>query len=128
MVHLHLTALIIAFILFIVVYAMYKKDNTKENRTAFILHMVLRVFYVLVLFSGIMVYVNNMEGISNAGDHMRYGIKALLGLLSIGFMEMAVVRLKKHSAQATIFLVICLVLIVATVILGSILPLGILSF
>lgn len=128
MVHLHLTALIIAFILFIVVYAMYKKDNTKENRTAFILHMVLRVFYVLVLFSGIMVYVNNMEGISNAGDHMRYGIKALLGLLSIGFMEMAVVRLKKHSAQATIFLVICLVLIVATVILGSILPLGVLSF
>lgn len=127
MIHLHLTALIIAVILFVAVYAMYKKDNTKENKTALILHMVLRVFYVLVLFSGIMVYVGNMEGISNAGDHMRYGIKALLGLFSIGFMEMAVVRLKKQSAQASMFLIICLVLIVATVILGSILPLGMLS-
>lgn len=127
MLHLHLTALIIAVILFIAVYAMYKKDNTKENKTALILHMVLRVFYVLILFSGIMVYVGNMEGISNAGDHMRYGIKALLGLFSIGFMEMAVVRLKKKSAKASMFLIICLVLIVATVILGSILPLGMLS-
>ena len=66
MLHLHLTAIIVSFILFIAVYFMYKKNNTAENKSAFIMHMVLRVFYLLVLFSGIMVYVGNMEGISNA--------------------------------------------------------------
>lgn len=128
MLHLHLTAIIVSFILFIAVYFMYKKNNTAENKPAFIMHMVLRVFYLLVLFSGIMVYVGNMEGISNAGSHMEYGIKALLGILSIGFMEMAVVRLKKNSAKATVLLVICLIAIVATVIMGAMLPLGMLSF
>ena len=90
--------------------------------------MVLRVFYLLVLFSGIMVYVGNMEGISNAGSHMQYGIKALLGILSVVFMEMAIVRLKKNSRKATGLLIVCLVLIIATVIMGAMLPLGMLSF
>ena len=128
MLHLHLTAIIISFILFIAVYAMYKKNNTAENKPAFILHMVLRVFYLLVLFSGLMVYVGNMEGISNSDSHMPYGIKVLLGLLSIGFMEMAIVRLKKNSRKATVLLVVCLIAVIATVILGAMLPLGLLSF
>ena len=128
MLHLHLTAIIVSVVLFIVVYAMYKSNNTSENKPAFILHMVLRVFYLLVLFSGIMVYVGNMEGISNAGSHMQYGIKALLGLLSVGAMEMAIVRLKKKSTSANVILIVSLVLIVATVIMGATLPLGMLSF
>lgn len=127
MIHLHLTALIIAVILFIAVFAMYKKDNTKENKTAFILHMVLRLFYVIILVSGLIVYISNMEGISNANDHMRYGIKALLGLLSIGLMEVSIVRLKKQSAKANMILIVCIISIAATVILGAILPLGMLS-
>ncbi|CAD2078747.1 UPF0344 protein [Jeotgalicoccus coquinae] len=128
MLHLHLTAIIVAVILFIAVYGMYKKNNTAENKPAFIMHMVLRVFYLLVLFSGIMVYVGNMEGISNAGSHMQYGIKALLGILSIGFMEMAIVRLKKNSATANVLMVVCVIAIIATVIMGAMLPLGMLSF
>lgn len=127
MIHLHLTALIIAVILFIAVFAMYKKDNTKENKTAFILHMVLRLFYVIILVSGLIVYISNMEGISNANDHMRYGIKALLGLLSIGLMEVSIVRLKKQSAKANMILIVCIISIAATVVLGAILPLGMLS-
>ncbi len=128
MLHLHLTAIIVGVILFIAVYGMYKKNNTAENKPALIMHMVLRVFYLLVLFSGIMVYVGNMEGISNAGSHMQYGIKALLGILSIGLMEIAIVRLKKNSAKANILMVICIIAIIATVIMGSVLPLGMLSF
>lgn len=128
MLHLHLTAIIVSFILFIAVYLMYKKNNTAKNKPAFIMHMVLRVFYLIVLFSGIIVYVGNMEGISNAGSHMQYGIKALLGILSIGFMEMAIVRLKKNSKKANVLLVVCLIAIIATVIMGAMLPLGILSF
>lgn len=128
MLHLHLTAIIVGVILFIAVYGMYKKNNTAENKPALIMHMVLRVFYLLVLFSGIMVYVGNMEGISNAGSHMQYGIKALLGILSIGLMEIAIVRLKKNSAKANVLMVICIIAIIATVIMGSVLPLGVLSF
>src|SRR5699024_4787319 len=109
MLHLHLTAIIVGVILFIAVYGMYKKNNTAENKPALIMHMVLRVFYLLVLFSGIMVYVGNMEGISNAGSHMQYGIKALLGILSIGLMEIAIVRLKKNSAKANVLMVICII-------------------
>ncbi|CDZ99173.1 hypothetical protein BN1048_00298 [Jeotgalicoccus saudimassiliensis] len=128
MLHLHLTAIIVAVILFIAVYGMYKKNNTRDNKAAFITHMVLRVFYLIVLFSGLMVYVGNMEGISNSGGHMTYGIKVLLGILTIGFMEMAIVRLKKNSAKATVLMVICLAVIIATVIMGATLPLGMLSF
>jgi len=126
--HLHLTAIIVSLILFIAVFAMYKKNNSSDNKPALILHMVLRVFYLLVLFSGIMIYVGNMEGISAAGSHMQYGIKALLGILSVVFMEVAVVRLKKHSASANVLLVVTLILIIAAVIMGSTLPLGMLSF
>ena len=125
MLHLHLTAIIVSFILFIAVYFMYKKNNTAENKPAFIMHMVLRVFYLLVLFSGIMVYVEGMAGIES---HMMYGIKVLLGLLSIGFMEISIVRLKKKSVKASVLLIVTIVLIVATVIMGSILPMGMLRF
>ena len=128
MLHLHLTAIIVSLILFIAVFAMYKKNNSSDNKPALILHMVLRVFYLLVLFSGIMIYVGNMEGISATGSHMQYGIKALLGILSVVFMEVAVVRLKKHSASANVLLVVTLILIIAAVIMGSTLPLGMLSF
>ena len=128
MLHLHLTAIIVSLILFIAVFAMYKKNNSSDNKPALILHMVLRVFYLLVLFSGIMIYVGNMEGISAAGSHMQYGIKALLGILSVVFMEVAVVRLKKHSASVNVLLVVTLILIIAAVIMGSTLPLGMLSF
>ncbi|SDK18985.1 Protein of unknown function [Jeotgalicoccus aerolatus] len=128
MLHLHLTAIIVSLILFIAVFAMYKKNNSSDNKPTLILHMVLRVFYLLVLFSGIMIYVGNMEGISAAGSHMQYGIKALLGILSVVFMEVAVVRLKKHSASANVLLVVTLILIIAAVIMGSTLPLGRLSF
>lgn len=128
MLHLHLTAIIVSLILFIAVFAMYKKNNSSDNKPALILHMVLRVFYLLVLFSGIMIYVGNMEGISAAGSHMQYGIKALLGILSVVFMEVAVVRLKKHSASVNVLLVVTLILIIAAVIMGSALPLGMLSF
>ena len=73
-----------------------------------------------------MIYVGNMEGISNSGSHMQYGIKVLLGLLSVVFMEVSIVRLKKQSTSATMLMILTLVLIIATIVMGSVLPLGIL--
>ena len=105
---------------------MYRGNNSADNKVAKILHMVLRLFYLIVLFSGLMIYVGNMEGISNSGSHMQYGIKVLLGLLSVVFMEVSIVRLKKQSTSATMLMILTLVLIIATIVMGSVLPLGIL--
>ena len=126
MIHLHITAIVVSIILFLVVYFMYRGNNTADNKVAKILHMVLRLFYLIVLFSGLMIYVGNMEGISNSGCHMQYGIKVLLGLLSVVFMEVSIVRLKKQSTSATMLMILTLVLIIATIVMGSVLPLGIL--
>ncbi len=126
MIHLHITAIVVSIILFLVVYFMYRGNNTADNKVAKILHMVLRLFYLIVLFSGLMIYVGNMEGISNSGGHMQYGIKVLLGLLSVVFMEVSIVRLKKQSTSATMLMILTLVLIIATIVMGSVLPLGIL--
>lgn len=126
MLHLHLTAIVLSAVLFLVVFFMYKANNSPDNKPAKILHMVARLMYVIVLISGLVIYISNMEGISNMDGHMQYGIKALLGLLSIGFMEMAVVRLKKSATVWPLF--VALILIIATVIMGATLPLGVLSF
>ena len=126
MIHLHITAIVVSIILFLVVYFMYRGNNSAANKVAKILHMVLRLFYLIVLFSGLMIYVGNMEGISNSGGHMQYGIKVLLGLLSVVFMEVSIVRLKKQSTSATMLMILTLVLIIATIVMGSVLPLGIL--
>ena len=126
MIHLHITAIVVSIILFLVVYFMYRGNNTADNKVAKILHMVLRLFYLIVLFSGLMIYVGNMEGISNSGGHMQYGIKVLLGLLSVVFMEVSIVRLKKQSTSATMLMILTLVLIIATIVMCSVLPLGIL--
>lgn len=126
MIHLHITAIVVSIILFLVVYFMYRGNNSADNKVAKILHMVLRLFYLIVLFSGLMIYVGNMEGISNSGGHMQYGIKVLLGLLSVVFMEVSIVRLKKQSTSATMLMILTLVLIIATIVMGSVLPLGIL--
>ena len=126
MIHLHITAIVVSIILFLVVYLMYRGNNSADNKVAKILHMVLRLFYLIVLFSGLMIYVGNMEGISNSGSHMQYGIKVLLGLLSVVFMEVSIVRLKKQSTSATMLMILTLVLIIATIVMGSVLPLGIL--
>ena len=124
MFHLHLTAIVITFILFLVTYFSYKKDPSRDNRRAFILHMTLRLFYIIILFSGVMIFIQNLSIIGNIDKgHMMYGIKALLGLLTIGLMEMTLVREKKQTKVQT-FLIFAIVLVIVTVLLGSYLPLG----
>lgn len=126
MIHLHLTSIVLAIILFLVVYALYKKDSSDNNKVAKILHMVLRLFYLIIIASGLTFYVQNMDIISNAGEHMSYGFKVLFGILSVGLMEVALVRLKKQAAAANILTVVAIVLLAVTVGLGISLPLGVL--
>lgn len=124
MLHLHLASIVIAVILFAVIYVSYKRDNSKDNKLAFILHMVNRVFYVIILFSGLVAYIQLMDPISGGGMHMEYGIKILLGLFTIAFLEIAVVRLKKGSSKATTLGLIAVIALIATISMGVYLPFG----
>lgn len=126
MLHLHLTSIVLAIILFLVVYVLYKKDSSAENKLPKILHMVLRLFYILIIVSGLIAYIQNMEGISRAGSHMEYGFKVLFGLFSVGLMESTLVRLKKQSPAANKLVIVAAVLLIITVGLGVYLPLGVL--
>ncbi|CAD2073258.1 DUF1516 family protein [Phocicoccus pinnipedialis] len=127
MIHLHLTAIFIAVILYIITLISYSKNPSSENKNGKIMHMVLRVVYLLILFSGLMIYVQNMDVISALGSHMMYGIKVLCGLFSIALMEMSLVKLRK-SGKGGMWLVITIGLIVVTFLLGAVLPLGTMAF
>jgi hypothetical protein len=120
MVHAHITAWLAGIILFFVAASMYKKGNGKAK----IIHMVLRLFYVLIVLSGVMIY---MSLTLTSEMHMWYGMKALAGLLVIGFMEMVLARTKKGKST-NVSWVLFAVVFGAVLYLGFKLPLNIQIF
>ncbi|HIW12547.1 MAG TPA: YisL family protein [Candidatus Salinicoccus stercoripullorum] len=117
MIHLHLTAIVIAVVFFFITYFSIKNPGDPDAKYAKAPHMVARLFYVIVLVSGLVVFIQAM-GING----MLYGLKFLAGLFTIGLMEMAVIRKRKGTGQ-TLF-TIFLVLAVITIGLGIYLPMG----
>lgn len=113
--HLHITTWVIAIILFFV--AVLLKDGTKGQK---ITHMVLRLFYVLIMATGFALFVEGM----NFDLGMLYGVKFLGGLFIIGMMEMILTRMKKQK-PTTIFWILLFVFLFITMFLGFKLPLGI---
>ncbi|MDX8364527.1 YisL family protein [Cytobacillus sp. IB215665] len=89
MIHAHLTSWIVALILFFVAFSMYKKGS---NKGAKISHMILRLFYLLIIATGGMLYS------SGAGIPPLYHVKATLGILVIAGMEMVLVRSSKEKS------------------------------
>ena len=65
-------------------------DGTKGRK---ITHMIARLFYVLILISGVLLFVKY-----SSADAALYGVKFLLGLLTIGMMEMVLVRSEKGKS------------------------------
>ncbi|MCM3216655.1 DUF1516 family protein (plasmid) [Niallia circulans] len=73
------------FILFFVTYFLYIKT---KNRLATIMHMILRLFYVIMLFSG--------AGLVIAYDYVTfYVIKGIIAVIMVALMEISCVRAKK---------------------------------
>ncbi|RYG72607.1 DUF1516 family protein [Lentibacillus lipolyticus] len=108
--HLHVTAWVLAFILFIVVVALNKSGKAKGAK---IVQMILRLDYLLILYSG-----GSLLGAYFNGPQMGEAIfKALAGIWAIFAMEM--ISLKSGREEATkswwIQLVIAFIL---TLILG----------
>ena len=112
---LHITMWVIGLILFFVAASM-----TKGSKGQKITHMVLRLFYVFIIISGLALF---MEGM-NFDMGMLYGFKFLGGILIIGMMEMILTRMKKQK-PTTMFWILFFVFLFITMFLGFKLPMGI---
>ncbi|MCG7331756.1 YisL family protein [Salinicoccus roseus] len=120
MIHLHLTALVLAIILFIITYNSIDSPDG-ESKYSKALHMVLRVIYLIILFTGLMLFLD-----FSSGDQMMYGLKFLAGLITIGLMEMALIKQRKKGTGRNLVIALVVFLIV-TIALGIYLPAGPLS-
>lgn len=108
--HLHIATWVIGIVLFLVA-------SLGKNSKA--IHMILRVFYILIIISGGALFYQMM----GSGMGMDYGIKFLLGVLTIGMMEMVLVR-KSKDKPTTIFWILFAVFLFATLFYGFKLPMG----
>ncbi|AIY06088.1 hypothetical protein Plano_2123 [Planococcus sp. PAMC 21323] len=111
--HLHITTWVVAVILFLV--AAFMQRDSKGRK---IMHMVLRLFYVLIIITGLTLFIE-----WSSSNPMLYGIKFLLGVLTIGMMEMVLVRSKKQKS-VTMFWALFAVFLFATMFIGFMLPVG----
>ncbi|MGG2066714.1 YisL family protein [Bacillus sp. S14(2024)] len=112
MLHMHITAWSLGIILFFVTYSMYK--NGKQAKP---MHMVVRLLYILIIVSGLLVYkdVHWMP--------MLYGMKMLGGIWVIAAMEMVLVKASKGKSTRALWIQFVIVLLVVLY-LGLRLPLG----
>lgn len=85
--HLHITAWALAFILLIVVTVFYKQGKNKPGK---ILHMILRLDYLLLLYTGGSLFADYAT--KSSGELY---VKMIAGLLAIVAMELITVRTSK---------------------------------
>ncbi|MCW1926709.1 YisL family protein [Bhargavaea beijingensis] len=111
--HLHIFTWVVAVILFLAAAVMAKGSKGRK-----IVHMILRLFYILVIISGAFLFFT-----WSSADAAMYGVKFLLGVLTVGFMEMVLVRQNKDK-PTTVFWVLFFISFLATMFIGLSLPIG----
>ncbi|MDO3659999.1 YisL family protein [Bacillus sp. C28GYM-DRY-1] len=114
MTHLHITTWVVALILLFVSYSLYSSRSAKGAK---ITHMILRLFYILIIWTGAELFVRfaNWNG--------EYAGKMILGIITIGLMEMLLIRKKKEKSTGGLWIGFVIVLVL-TVLLGLHLPIG----
>lgn len=108
--HLHITAWALAIILLLIVIVLQKTGKAKGAK---ITHMILRLDYLLILYSGGSLLTNYLNG---GGPMMTEAIiKSIAGLWVIVAMEIIAVRTGKRKAikGAWIQLIIALIITIA---------------
>ena len=109
--HLHVTTWVVALVLFFVA-AFAKKKLTP-------VHMTLRLFYILVIASGALLFFEHRDTIVAIHDSgMIYDMKFLFGILLIGGMEMVLVGQNKGKKPVAGW-ILFLVSLVAVMLLGT---------
>ncbi|GGG13529.1 UPF0344 protein YisL [Lysinibacillus alkalisoli] len=109
--HLHITTWVVAIVLFFIA-ALSAKPNKG-------LHMALRLFYILIIISGVALFMKHQTI-----DPMLYGMKLLFGIVTVGMMEMVLVK-KAKGKPNNIFWILFAVALFLTLFLGFKLPMGI---
>lgn len=113
--HFHIFTWVVGIILFLVAALLAKGSKGQK-----IAHMTARLFYVLILISGVLLFIKGMD----YGQGALYGIKLLIGFSTIGFMEMILVRSAKGKNVSKLWIFFFIALFV-TMFLGFKLPMGI---
>ncbi len=109
--HLHITTWVVGIVIFLIAALSGKQSKG--------LHMVLRLFYILIIITGGALFIKGMD----YGQGMLYGFKFIGGILVIGMMEMVLVRQKKNK-PTTMFWILFVVFLLITMFLGFKLPMG----
>ena len=118
MIHSHITAWLLAVILFFVAFGLYKSGKA---RGAKVVHMILRLFYLLIIATGIWI-LGSISSISAL-----YVIKSLAGVFVIAMLELILVSTAK-SKKPTMYWLLFAVSFVFVLYLGFMkLPLTFLS-
>ncbi|MEH7444461.1 YisL family protein [Heyndrickxia sp. MSNUG] len=113
MIHAHMTAWFLALILFFVSIGLHKSGKEKGSK---IVHMILRVVYLLILLTGFML-------LFSINITIMYVLKAAVGLWVISMLEMILIRTKKNE-KASILWIQFVVALLLVLYLGLSLPLG----
>jgi Protein of unknown function (DUF1516) len=107
--HLHITAWALGLILFVIAYAMYKQGKEKPGK---IIHMILRLDYLLILYSGGDLITPYLNGSPLLPEVI---VKGVAGLWVIVAMEMLLVRLPKQKTLKGLWIqfIIAFIIVIA---------------
>jgi hypothetical protein len=109
--HLHVTAWVLAFILFVVAVVLHKQGKEKAAK---IVQMILRLDYLLILYSGGDLIMNYLNGSAMMAEAI---IKGLAGVGVIAGIEMTLGKIKDGDS-AKVGWIVLLVSFIITIVLG----------
>lgn len=119
--HMHITAWVLALILLVLVVVFHKQGNKKVGK---ILHMVLRLDYLFVLYTGGYLLGNYFS--TTIGHTGELVIKVIAGLWVIVSAEMIAVKTNKQKSTKSWWIQLVIAAIIAIGLGFARLPLGIL--
>ncbi|MGM8364412.1 YisL family protein [Virgibacillus sp. W0181] len=123
MAHLHITAWVLAVILIFVVSALYGQEKSKPGK---IVHMILRLDYLLILYSGGSLLGTYLANGVSGGMLGELIVKVIAGLWVIIALEMIGVKTNKKKPVKSWWIQFAIAAIIAIGLGFGRLPLGIL--
>lgn len=119
--HLHITSWVLAIILLIITLMLYKQGKEKGGK---IVHMILRLDYLLILYSGgalLSTYFANASG-GTLGEVI---VKGIAGLWAIVAIEMIAVRTGKDKSTKGAWIQFVIAFLITLILGFGRLPLGV---
>ncbi len=112
MIHIHITSWVLALVFFAISYYFYKSDN---QRTAKIIHMITRLTYLLILYSGGDLLISYIQSGTFGEFAAETIVKVAAGLWVIACLEIILIRFAKGKPIKGFFiqLSVALVLVIA---------------